>query len=361
MKILARNKPEKEWKLVESAAYDGEKALHKVLTESPSLISIQDVREGAGQLVVAIREFPLQSIGYLDLLAFSADGDMTLIECKLATNPQIKREVIGQALEYGARLWQMNYEELDQKVRIREGKSLSELMHTRLGDVEWDEQAFRENVESALTAGSFILMIVVDKISDELSRIIHFVNNCGRPAFSFAALEMRQFQNDRTEILIPRVIGDVRSPEAGTTGIRRRWTEETFFKAATERLEVRAVEIVTDLYKWSEQHAHLVRFGTGIASGSFTFLLEHDGKSGSIFSVFTDGSLAVNFGYMEKIFSPAEISAFRQSLAAIPTFENILAPVNYYYIKIDSAFPTPEYLKQFQDTVLQLKSKLNSK
>jgi hypothetical protein len=359
MKILARTKPEKAWKLVESAAYDGEKALHKVLAESPSLISIQDVREGASQLVVAIREFPLQPIGYLDLLAFSADGDMALIECKLASNPQIKREVIGQALEYGSRLWQMNYEELDQKVRIREGKFLSELMHATLGDVEWDEQGFRENVEAALSAGSFILMIVVDKVSDELSRIIHFVNNCGRPAFSFAALELRQFENDQTEILVPRVVGDARSPEVGIGNIRRRWTEETFFKATTERLDAPSIEIITELYKWSEEHAHFVRFGTGIASGSFTFLLEHNGKSGSVYSVYTDGSLSVNFGYMEKIFSTEEIAAFRQELSVISTFENILVPVNYYYINVASAFPNAPYLKLFQDIVLQLKKRID--
>jgi hypothetical protein len=156
MKILVRNDKKDAWKLVESAAYKGEGELQHLLAESPSLISIEDVRVSAGQLVVAVREFPLP-IGFLDLVAFSADGDMTLIECKLASNAEIKREVIGQALEYGSYLWQMHYEELDQKIKERTGKSLAELMHAALGGVEWDEEAFRANVESALETGSFII------------------------------------------------------------------------------------------------------------------------------------------------------------------------------------------------------------
>ena len=88
MKILLRNEKKDAWKLVESAAYEGESELQHLLVESPSLISIEDVRSGAGQFVVAVREFPLPK-GSLDLVAFSAAGDITLIECKLASNAEI--------------------------------------------------------------------------------------------------------------------------------------------------------------------------------------------------------------------------------------------------------------------------------
>jgi hypothetical protein len=224
-------------------------------------------------LTVAIREFPLP-IGFLDLVSFSANGDITLIECKLASNPEIKREVIGQALEYGAHLWQMRYEELDQKIKERTDKSLAELMHAALGDVEWDEEAFRANVESALDAGSFILMIVVDEITEELSRIIHFVNNCGHPVFTFAALELQRYQSNQTEMLVPRVVGDTFIPTGGSGGSRTRWTEETFFNDAAKKLDQDTIQTIRRLYDWSRKHADLVRFGTGIANGSFTFLFE---------------------------------------------------------------------------------------
>ena len=359
MKILLHNNQKDTWKLVESAAYQGESELQNLLAESPSLISIEDVRPGAGQLVMAVREFPLP-IGYLDLVAFSANGDITLIECKLASNHEIKRKVIGQALEYGAYLWQMHYEELDQKIKERTRKSLTELMHAALGDVEWDEEAFRANIESALDAGSFILVIVVDEITEELSRIIHFVNNCGQPAFSFAALEMQRFHSEQTEMLVPRVVGDFHPPDEVVR--RKRWTEETFFIDAAKKLNQDTLQMIRHLYDWSRKNTNLVRFGTGSANGSFTFLLERDGITGSIFSIFTDGVLIINFGYMDSIFSVEEIASFRKELSAISTFGNILDSPNYFYtIRASSVFSKQEYVERFQEIVLRLKKGLEGR
>jgi hypothetical protein len=356
MKILLRNDKKDDWKLVESAAYQGEIELQNLLEESPSLISIEDVRPGAGQLVVAVREFPLP-IGLLDLVAFSANGNITLIECKLASNPEIKRKVIGQALEYGAYLWQMRYEELDQKIKERTNKSLADLMHAALGNAKWDEEAFRANVESSLEMGSFILMIVVDEITEELSRIIHFVNNCGHPVFTFAALEMQRFHSEQTEMLVPRVVGDVH-PTDEVVG-RKRWTEETFFIDAAKKLDNDTLQTIRHLYDWSKKNTNLVRFGTGSANGSYTFLLERDGITGSIFSIFTYGVLIINFGYMENIFSAEEIATFRKELSTISTFGNILDSPNYYYtVKIASVFSKQEYIERFQEIVLRLKKGL---
>lgn len=360
MKILTRTKSEKAWKLVESAAYEGEKELQALLAESPSLISIQDVREGASPLVVAVREFPLPLTNSLDLLAFSANGDMTLIECKLASNPQIKREVIGQALEYGGQLWQMSYEDLDAKIRIRAGKPLAELMREALGETIWDEEAFRENVESALSEGSFILMIIVDQVTDELSRIIHFVNNCGRPAFSFAALEMRRFQSETTEMLVPRVIGDARTFEnPAHISARRRWTTEMFFEDAGRKLEKEQIGIVKKLYEFTRQNASEARMGTGAASGSFTFILLRNNNSGSIFSVFSNGDFTINFGYMDKICNRQEIKTFRNQLATIPSFSEIrTTDKSYFTLKGNIAFSKPEYLEQLKEKVLEFKNSL---
>lgn len=121
--------------MVESAKYQDENELQKLLADSPSIISIEDVRPGAGTLAIAVREFPLD-IGYVDLVAFSAQGDMAIIECKLADNKEIKRKVIGQALEYGAHIWGMRYAELDEKVKIRAGKSLAALVEENANGIE---------------------------------------------------------------------------------------------------------------------------------------------------------------------------------------------------------------------------------
>ena len=182
MKILMRDHKNAKWQLVQSAAYANESELQKLLFEQPSLISVEEAREGAGTLVAAVREFPLH-IGSIDIVGFTAAGDIAVVECKLANNAEVKRKVIGQVLEYGASLWEMSYEELDQKVLQRSSKSLANLVKDQTADPEWEEETFRTNIEHALQTGNFILIIVVDEINEELSRIVRFINDAASLLF----------------------------------------------------------------------------------------------------------------------------------------------------------------------------------
>jgi len=104
MKILIRGRSSKHWKVANSTRPDVEAELQDMLHETPSLVPLEEIREGASPLVVAIKEFGLPGSGNTDLLAFSARGDIAIIECKLATNPESKRKVIGQVRCWGTRL-----------------------------------------------------------------------------------------------------------------------------------------------------------------------------------------------------------------------------------------------------------------
>jgi len=355
MKILLRNSSDKCWQLVESATYTAESEMQKILFDSPDLIPIQDMREGASELVVGVREFNLH-IGYIDMLAFSANGDIAVIECKLADNPEIKRKVIGQVLEYAAALWKMRYELLEEKVKTRSGNSLVELVRETYDNPEWDEEEFRSNVEENLEEGNFILVIVVDKINDSLAQIIRFLNSCGNPKFSFAALEIRRYQSDQTEILVPRVDGDPRHETERVTTTRKRWDKETLFNDTKTKVSPKTYSIMEELFDWCNVHADETRFGTGVANGSFTFLFEREGITGSIFSVYSDGNFSVNFGYMSKIFTTEEVSTFRKNLSEIPRFSNVTDEEKYYfYFDIETAFKESQILTQFQEQVISLK------
>ena len=96
------------WQLVETKSYGSETELQDLLADEPSLISISEVNGVSGPLIVAIKEFPV-SIGSIDILGFTEDGNIAVVECKLAKNAEIKRQVIAQVLEYGAGLWGLDY------------------------------------------------------------------------------------------------------------------------------------------------------------------------------------------------------------------------------------------------------------
>jgi RecB family endonuclease NucS len=49
---------------------------------------------------VIVREVSMPDGGRIDVLAIDADGEISICECKRASNPGSRREVVGQVLEY---------------------------------------------------------------------------------------------------------------------------------------------------------------------------------------------------------------------------------------------------------------------
>lgn len=360
MKILLRTDKQDAWKLVESAAYSAEAELQRLLAESPSLISLDEIHPGSEPLIAAVREFPLP-IGSVDLLAFNMDGEIAVVECKLATNPEIKRKVIGQVLEYAAYLWQMSYEELDQKIKERSGKNLAELVAPGFSTPE-DEENFRRNIENNLRTGNFILMIVVDEINEELARIVNYLNVCGNTYFAFAALEMRRFQNGEIEMLVPHVFGSQQPKVPASNGNLKKWSEETFFTTVSESQNKKTISLIQDIYHWSNQHASRIGFGSGSKAGSFSFYyMNMDKVTGSIFSVFTNGTICFNYGYMEKIFTKDQISLFRKRIEEAIGVEKMSSTPFYVTIELEKAFDTAGSLDRFKQIVIELKQELLQK
>lgn len=295
MKILMRSDRAKKWQLVQSAAFSAETELQELLAGTPSLITLNEVQDGAGALVAAVREFPLD-VGYIDLLGFTARGDIAVIECKLAQNDEVKRKVIGQVLAYGASLWEMDYETLDEKIMLRCGKNLADLVREGVDDPEWDEEAFRANVKAALETGNFILMIVVDEIREELERIVRFINDAGKPAFSFAALEMRRFHHDRVEMLVPHVFCAAAKPKPAAADDKIHWDEASFLADLAQQ-KPECVEPAKKILAWAKGCSHIshVWWGTGTKIGSFVPTVYHAGKKHQLFAVYTYGTVEIYF------------------------------------------------------------------
>lgn len=334
MKILLRNHPSNKWDTVESVEYSAEKDLQKLLAETPSLIAISDIKENVSPLVVGVRELGLPGSGNTDMLAFNAVGDIVVVECKLAANVEIKRKVIAQVLEYGAYLWGMTYDQLNDLVNKRTNRSLAELVGEAIGEPEWNEEEFRTNIQRNLTNGSFILVIAVDDMNDELARTIRFLNTCGNPSFAFTALEMHRYQQGSTEILVPHLYSATgQKPPVGT---RKQWTEEQFKEALKIGLSPQVADLIKELYIWAKKKADRIWFGTGGETGSFTFHYLDNKKTVSVFSIYTSGFLILNYGWLSKEIEPDKMESFHKEITAIPSFKSIPADFKRWpSIKID--------------------------
>src|ERR1700759_2110336 len=116
MSILIRQRGSKWAKAIRTEFAD-EKQLQKLLYESPELIKTED-----DSAIVFAREASLPGSGYTDLIGIDVEGNVFLVETKLARNSEIRREVIGQIMEYAAFLWGKSYEDIDRIFQSREGK-----------------------------------------------------------------------------------------------------------------------------------------------------------------------------------------------------------------------------------------------
>lgn len=349
MKILTRDQNEpKTWKEVESTEYSNEKELQKMLVKSPSLIPMKDIWESSSkQLVLAIEEFGFPGSGRTDILSFSADGNVAIIECKLANNPGIKREVIGQILEYGSYLWKMSYDELDDKIYETRRKHLADLVSESVkDDSDWNEEQFRNGVKNSLETGEFSLVIVVDKINEELRKIIEFLNNCGEPKFSFNALEMQRFQAGSAEVLVPQLHGSssqiLRKPST-------RWTEPKFFQELQKNCSPDVVSIVKNIYDWSNNiETARVEFGMGSRYGTFNFYPTQNVNLA--FTAITDGKLYISYNFEKDI-----ANDFRNLLKNIPQFKHLNHTKQGITVKIADAFlGQPEAFEMFKRAVEKL-------
>lgn len=359
MKILMRSNNSKDWQFAEPVSVKAEADLQELLMESPSLIIVDEIREGVSPLVVAIPEFGLPGSGRTDLLAFSANGDTAIIECKLAANPESKRKVIGQILEYAAYLWGRKYDEVNGRVQRLKEKDLAELVEEAVAG-EWDPVSFRAATEQTLESGAFILIIVVDEINEELRRIIRYVNECSQSAFSLHALEMRRFRGDRAEVLVPHLYG-VSRKRPSVESRRRKWTEEEFFHALDESGASDVANIVRDVYEWSERLSHRIWFGTGAEIESFTFHYLKEGKTISVFSVFTDGRLTLNYGWLSPQIDEKVMTEFHDKISQIETFKHIPAEFSKWHtLEVADAFKGPEELDAFKEAVSWLREAVSS-
>jgi len=106
------------WEKAEEVIYADEAQLQKMLYDSPELIPTKMNNQAA----VFTKESGLPGSGFTDLIGVDGQGNILLVETKLARNREIRREVIGQVLEYAAHLWGMKFEQFDHFFKRSEGE-----------------------------------------------------------------------------------------------------------------------------------------------------------------------------------------------------------------------------------------------
>jgi hypothetical protein len=138
-------------------------------------------------------------------------GMLTLVECKLWRNPEARRKVVAQILDYAQEMSRMSYDYLITEINKktgRKGNSLYDIVSERVEGV--DEKIFVDSVTRNLNRGRFLLIIVGDGIHENVENISAYLQEQAHLNFTFALVEQNLFKLDYGEhcgILVqPRII-----------------------------------------------------------------------------------------------------------------------------------------------------------
>lgn len=167
--------------------------LQNLLFAHPGLLPIDEIEPTFADGVPLCREIET-SVGPLDLLLVNENGLLTLVECKLWRNPEARRKVVGQILDYAQAMSRWTYEDLDQAVRraTREpALSLWERVRTPLGLT--DEAVFVDRVTRHIRDSTFLLLIVGDGIRENTEQIGDYLKKYAGLSFTLGLVEQQLY------------------------------------------------------------------------------------------------------------------------------------------------------------------------
>lgn len=150
-------------------AYENEAELENVLAEHVELL-----REGdEPPLALVTSQLRVPGSGVADLVLIDAAGIPVVVEVKLSRNPQSRREVIAQVFDYAATLTDWTVDELNSQTEGCLEEALRSLSNG-------DDTNFKERWRSTgtnLRAGVVRVVVAVDQQTEDLSRIISYIND----------------------------------------------------------------------------------------------------------------------------------------------------------------------------------------
>jgi hypothetical protein len=309
--------------------YDSEDLLQELLARYPSLLAGEQIDPVAPRRwLLLTRELgvPEEDGGgnrwSLDHLFVDQDAIPTLVEVKRASDTRIRREVVGQMLDYAANA--TSYVSLDALKVAFEARCRAEGVEPdeAISAVAGDASTFWDRLKTNLRAGRIRLVFVADRIPPSLQRVVEFLNAQMDPA-EVLAVEVRQFMGDGLRTLVPRVVGQSAIAEqrkGAGRGAKPRWTEADFLAQLTQAVSPAAAEIARKLLAWAGAKKLRVWWGQR-PQGSFTILADRDGEEQFCFALYANGALEIPFQYMASRvpFGPeARRDALRERLNAIP-------------------------------------------
>ena len=270
-----------------------EGGLQELIEQYPQIIPGRQITPGSNdppRFCLLCREMPVGSWS-LDFLLVDHHGVPTLVEAKLVENPESRRAVIGQIIEYAA-----NAAEAWSDGKLREkasaywskrGKNIEEIISEFIVD-EISADSFWELVENNLAQGKIRLIITSDELRPEIRKMIEFLNSETK-TLEILGLEVKCYgESDHSFVIVPSIVGQsqaIADKKGGGTSSKS-WSHselhDAFINLDNRILGDRLLQMID----WAKDSGALIESRTQVPSFGFK------GKHGyRIISVWRGGTL----------------------------------------------------------------------
>jgi hypothetical protein len=182
--------------------------LQTLCFNNPTILPIGEIEPAFGGMLPICQEMQTAS-GPCDLIYVNETGFITIAECKLWRNPEARRQVVGQILDYAKDLSQWDYSKFQReclKARKSSDTSLYSIVAKHFPDLE--ESDFIDRVQRNLKKGRFLLLIIGDGIRENMESLVQYLQGQGSLNFSMSLLEVPVFKHpyDNELVLAPRIL-----------------------------------------------------------------------------------------------------------------------------------------------------------
>ncbi|MBK8047115.1 MAG: hypothetical protein IPK16_08330 [Anaerolineales bacterium] len=292
-------------------AFATEKSFQKLLADYPHLLAGgQMSEENPRRWLLVGREIGIPwaegegSTPAPDHLLLDQDGIPTLVEVKRSTDTRIRREVVGQMLEYAANAvvyWPMEklksqFEATATTRKQDANQMLAEFLNAPLDDAAALDE-FWQRGKTNLQAGKIRMLFVAEEIPVQLRRIVEFLNVQMSQA-EVLAIEVKQFVGEGQSAFVPRLVAQT-AQKTASANEQRRWDEDSFFQDFTKRNNADTARIAHKILDWARQRGLTIWWGAGKRDGSFIPLLAVDGHLCQVICLWSYGSVEIQFQYMK--------------------------------------------------------------
>ncbi len=288
--------------------------LQDLIEDNPELLPAAEIEPAFTPLVCVGREVATAS-GSIDNLFLSPQGYLTIVETKLWRNPEARREVVGQIIDYAKDVSRWTFEDLEKRIRSyneQRHHSQSGILHSlrQIEDIEeTEEQIVIDAITRNLQVGRFLLLVVGDGIRESVEAMADYLQQTPQLHFTLALVELKVYElgteGGKPYLVIPQIVARTReitravvrvegkAIESVQVGVdtriitekepptRSTLTEEDFFKILSQRVDSEDADFTRQIIRDVQALGCTIEW----KQGSFVVKLPDPGGSGQKLSL----------------------------------------------------------------------------